>query len=578
MPGGDDQQVRYLIMTLKVLILGGYGSFGGRLAQLLADDRRLTLLIAGRVIDKATALCAALPPGADRQPLTFDRDGDVADQVARIAPNLIVDASGPFQAYGDDPYRVVKAALAQGIDYLDLADGAAFVEGIGQFDAAARARNVLLLSGVSTCPALTAAVVRSLMPGMVRVEAITGGIAPSPYAGIGRNVVAAIASYAGKPAALVRDGRPATGHALTETLRFTIAPPGCLPLGSRRFSLIDVPDLRLLPPLWPGLRSMWFGAGTVPGGLHRLLNAVAWAVRLRLLPSLSPFAGLIYRAMTLLRWGEHRGGMFVVVRGVGPVNETVERSWHLLAEGDDGPFIPSMAAAAIIRKCLDGHRPAAGARAATADLELEDYAPFFRSRDIRTGIRDDTPSDRSAPLYRRILADAWARLPEAIRTMHDLRSNRTAEGRATVERGAGLFARLIAPVIGFPAAGRDVPVRVEFERLGDTEVWRRTFAGRSFVSRQYAGTGRADSMIVERFGIFAFALALVVDGSKLRLVPQGWNCLGIPLPRRLAPTGDTHEHAVDGRFNFHVEIGSPLTGLIVRYRGWLAPTDNAGQP
>jgi hypothetical protein len=45
----------------------------------------------------------------------------------------------------------------------------------------------------------------------------------------------------------------------------------------------------------------------------------------------------------------------------------------------------------------------------------------------------------------------------------------------------------------------------------------------------------------------------------------------VPLPRRLAPAGDAYEHAEDGRFNFHVEITHPLTGLIVRYRGWLAP-------
>ena len=31
--------------TRKILILGGYGVFGGRLAQLLAADARLTLII-----------------------------------------------------------------------------------------------------------------------------------------------------------------------------------------------------------------------------------------------------------------------------------------------------------------------------------------------------------------------------------------------------------------------------------------------------------------------------------------------------------------------------------------------------
>jgi hypothetical protein len=46
---------------------------------------------------------------------------------------------------------------------------------------------------------------------------------------------------------------------------------------------------------------------------------------------------------------------------------------------------------------------------------------------------------------------------------------------------------------------------------------------------------------------------------------------GLPLPRILAPRIAAHESAPDGRFHFHVEIAHPLTGLIVRYRGFLTP-------
>ena len=41
--------------------------------------------------------------------------------------------------------------------------------------------------------------------------------------------------------------------------------------------------------------------------------------------------------------------------------------------------------------------------------------------------------------------------------------------------------------------------------------------------------------------------------------------------RRTDPALNSYEFAQDGRFHFHVEIGHPLTGLIVRYRGWLVP-------
>src|SRR5215470_16238255 len=102
----------------RILILGGYGTFGGRLAQLLADEPRLTLLIAGRSRAKADAFCARLRAAATCVPAVFDRDGDVAQQLREIAPDIVVDVSGPWQAYGADPYRLVKAALAFGINYL----------------------------------------------------------------------------------------------------------------------------------------------------------------------------------------------------------------------------------------------------------------------------------------------------------------------------------------------------------------------------------------------------------------------------------------------------------------------------
>src|SRR5882757_9279666 len=161
--------------ALKVLILGGYGTFGGRLAQLLADESRLHLVIAGRSRVKAEEFCSKLGGKVATSPLVFDREGDVDRQLAGAAPDILVDASGPFQAYGD-AYRVVRACIAHGVHYLDLADGSDFVKGVAQFDAEAKARHVFVLSGVSSFPVLTAAVVRALSAGLTRIDTLAGGI------------------------------------------------------------------------------------------------------------------------------------------------------------------------------------------------------------------------------------------------------------------------------------------------------------------------------------------------------------------------------------------------------------------
>jgi hypothetical protein len=553
----------------KVLILGGYGTFGGRLAQLLAGDVRMTLLIAGRSLSKAQSFCDRLAPGASRSALRFDRDGDALAQIRAVNPDLVVDATGPFQCYGEDPYRIIKACLVHGIDYLDLADGSDFVKGIAQFDGEARERGVFILSGVSSFPVLTAAVLRRLAHGLATLDTVTGGIAPSPYAGVGVNVIRAIASYSGKRLALVRGGQPSFGVAMTESLRYTISPPGHLPLRNIRFSLVDVPDLQVLPELWPGLESLWMGAGPVPEILHRMLNGLAWLVRLRLLPSLLPFSFLIHEVSNRVRWGEHRGGMFVAVTGTDARGTRVTRSWHLLAEGDDGPLIPSMACQAIIERCLVARRPVLGARAATGDLELEDYEALFARRTIYCGTRTSDPAAATQPLYQRILGDAWDALPAPVRAMHRCAGPQVAAGQADVQRGRNPLARLVAFVMGFPSAGQQVPVHVVFTPVAGGERWTRTFAGRSFTSFQSAGRGPSDHLLRERFGPFTFDLALVVEGARLSLVVRRWSFLGLALPLFLAPGGDSHEMVVDDRFQFHVEIRHRLIGLIVSYRGWL---------
>jgi len=553
---------------VRVLVVGGYGVFGGRLARLLADEPRLTLLVAGRSEAKARAFCKTLDSRSTLVPWRFDRDGDLAAQLAAAGADLVVDASGPFQAYGEKPYRVAQACIDVGAPYLDLADGADFVSGIAVLDAAARAGGVFVLSGVSTCPALTSAAVRRVTEGWRAVHSITGGIAPTPWAGLGLSVVQAVAGYAGKPVALVRDGRPATAPGMVETRRFTIGPPGRVPLKSTHFSLAETPDLKVLPPQYPRLRDIWMGAGTRPESLHRLLNALAGQVQRGRLKSLMPFAKLFHWAASHLRWGEHRGGMIVEVTGDDADGFEARHSWHLLAEGDDGPFVPAMAAEAIIRKMLAGEVPAPGARASTHDLDMADFEARFAGRRLYSGIFETAP--RRAPVYRQVMGSAYDRMPPQWQALHDLRlGTKIAAGKASVERGGNPLALLAGALIGFPRAIADTPVTVTFERQGGAELWTREFGSFVFSSLQEPGEGRSERLVVERFGPLAIGMVPVVHEGRMTLVIRRFLAFGIPLPLWLGPTTAAHEEIVDGRFRFDVEIGHPLTGMIVRYRGWL---------
>ncbi|HEV7319595.1 MAG TPA: DUF4166 domain-containing protein [Ensifer sp.] len=182
-------------------------------------------------------------------------------------------------------------------------------------------------------------------------------------------------------------------------------------------------------------------------------------------------------------------------------------------------------------------------------------------------------------LYRQILGSDWDRLPEAIRALHDSAEGRTTfRGRATVERGGSFWARFVALVCGFPIAGRDVPVEIDFACANGREVWTRRIGETILRSSQERVERRKERLLAEDLGPFRILCALEPADNRLHLSVRGWSVLGLPLPLMLAPGGRTFEEDRDGLFHFHVEVDSPLTGLIVRYRGWLEPANELSPP
>lgn len=381
-----------------VWVLGGYGTFGARIVDMLAGEN-IHIIVAGRSRAKAERFCEryrGYPAKVD--PETIDRtcEPDLAE-IFKYRPQMVIDASGPFQAYGAQPYRLVEACIAHGAHYLDLADATDFVEGIRAHDAAARAAGVVVVSGVSSFPVLTAAAVRHMARDLKVVESIRGGIAPSPYAGFGTNVIRAIASYAGRPITVRRGGATAQGYAFTETAEMRIAPPGVRPLAPRLFGLVDVPDHAVLPLVWPEVREVWMGVAPVPRVMFQGLILASRLVRRGWLPGLRPFAPLLKLATDHLRWGEDRGGMIVSILGRTHDDRLVQRQWHMIAEGKDGPQIPSMAVPALVERFVAGDPPAPGARPAVAELELADYDRLFARRQIRTGFTGDALPGADVP-------------------------------------------------------------------------------------------------------------------------------------------------------------------------------------
>lgn len=168
-------------------------------------------------------------------------------------------------------------------------------------------------------------------------------------------------------------------------------------------------------------------------------------------------------------------------------------------------------------------------------------------------------------LYRRVLGNQFDLLALSVRKLHDLKGRSVWSGRADVERGTSLVARLGALVAGLPPTGSDQPLTVTFSVEHDRENWRRAFGDAVFLTQQSLGKG----VILERTGPVQLTLVPEVHNGHLLLRLGRMHMLGVPVPRSLMPIVSTREFEQDGRYRFEVESRLPLFGLLVRYSGWL---------
>ncbi len=555
----------------KILIIGGYGVFGGRLCELVSDIENLTVFVGGRTLSKAEKHCIKVDQGlANFIPIKLDRD-NIGVALNRYDPDIVIDASGPFTLNRPNPFGVIEACITAKTHYLDLADGSDFVMGVSNYDEAAKAAKIAVISGLSTCPALTGAVINEIAKEMTITD-IEMGVAPSPFAGMGLSVIKTIFSYAGAPIKLVRHGKFIYANALTEHRSATIAPPNSMPLHARRFALVDAPDLQIFKSSYPNFQNIWMGAGTQPEFMLRMLIILSKFRALFRLPDFGFLSGFGHWFLNTFRFGEHRGGLYIKVKGRKDEIEAV-REWHLIAEGDDGPMIPSMAAAAVIKNIIDGQPMKPGARSADRELRIRDFEPFFNSRKISFGWRTPLVSN-DVSIFESVLDQEFSNLAEALKTLHKPSGKTIWKGEAETQGPANIFGKIAGLLAGVSVSDARSSVTVCITPHNGGETWQRDFGGRKFKSHLKPGLAKNEYLMMESFGAIKVAMAIFKKGETLRFVPRRWFLFGLPMPKALLPYGDTFEYQEDGKFWFNVSLNVPLAGRVASYKGWLQKKEN----
>lgn len=365
-------------MRPRVLILGGYGNFGKRIATALVG-KGIPVIIAGRSGDKAGSFAASLP-GALADGLQCDVTRPLDKTLAHLSPLVVINTCGPFQS---QDYLVAESCIRNGVNYIDLADGRRFVTGITALDKQARKAGVAVISGASTVPGLSSAVIEHFRDEFRKIESLKFGISPGQRAERGLATTQAILSYVGKPLEpFPSSGKTAYGW--QDLYRQSY--PG---LGRRWMANCDIPDLDLLPDRY-GIEEIRFSAGLELGILHLGLWGLSWIVRAGVPLQPSTFARELLAASNWFnRFGSSDGGMHVILEGQNMSGEPLKREWFIIARNGDGPHIPTIPAIVLAEQIANGTFEDKGAMPCVGLVSLDQYLKELTGYEIKTVSRQE---------------------------------------------------------------------------------------------------------------------------------------------------------------------------------------------
>lgn len=375
--------------TKKLLILGGYGNFGKRIIENLAAIPNITLLVAGRHLDQAQQLCNQLQSSAvaKLQPIRMDySSSDFAAHLATLSPDIVIHTSGPFQ--GQD-YRVPNACITAGCHYIDLADDRRFVCDIEQLNAAAAAKQVLLVSGASSVPGLSSTVVDTLLPHFSELHDIDFAIAPGNQAERGLATVRAILVNTGKAFSGYEEGQWQQRYGWMSPRVWQFGKP----MGKRPLANVNIPDIELFPARYSSVRTVKFQAGLELPLLHYGMVSMAWLAKIGLIKNWSIAAKSLLSLSDCFKcFGTDIGGMQVRLTGNNHQGELIKKYWTLSAKDNIGPYIPTLSAIIVAKKLINGTLTTRGAMPCLGLYSLAEFDAEALPLGITHETTDQTPS------------------------------------------------------------------------------------------------------------------------------------------------------------------------------------------
>jgi hypothetical protein len=342
---------------MRILVLGGYGTTGRVLAELLLARSRADVVLAGRRLGEAERAAAELSqdyPGRVSARVADARDaGSLAQAFADVD---VVAVAASVLACSD---VVVEAALRAGTDYFDL-----LMPGELKHDALERLRPSIAAAGRCFItdggihPGLSAPVIRALAPAFGRLErAEVGALLRADWAAYEFSV-ATIEEFVDEMLTYrmeaLRDGLWTRVAWRDATRTFDFGPP----FGHERCALMAMSELRGLPELIPSLRDCAFYVSGFNPVVDNVMLPVGYvAVKYARETLGMPYAELL--TWSLKRFSRPPYGTVWQVEAEGELRGMRGEAGHrgragLRVSHPDGYWLTAASAAACLLQYLDG--------------------------------------------------------------------------------------------------------------------------------------------------------------------------------------------------------------------------------
>lgn len=354
----------------KILVIGGYGSYGKRITGALSEIEGVECIAAGRNPPRRSKR-------TNRNISYMALDCNDPGTFKTVLPGMfaVINVRGSFN---NQDYRIAEQCATFGVNYIDLADSREYISGFTRLNRAAVRNNVLLVTGAGFSPTISSLLVDSVTSDFTRIAEVNVFVSFGNKNMGGIASMRSLLSQIGKTMRLKGRGRWRIFRGWSKG-RKVIFPE---PAGKRRLYLCDAPDLDIFPQRYNS-GTVTFRTGFELNIFNYGLSLLSWLTSKNRIKQPARLARVLLGSGRFFRnSGSDHDAMGVRVAGVGQNNEGFHHNIFLVGRSGSGPIIPCGPVISLVKKWLNEGVKQSGAMNCYELVSFDDIKEELQHYDV----------------------------------------------------------------------------------------------------------------------------------------------------------------------------------------------------